>query len=185
LDDATVGVTDRLIVEHVNLTLGRGDRVWLSGANGSGKTTLVRALLEQARVPGEKILYLPQDLSVEEEARTLTDLRTLSGVEKGRVLSLVAALGVEPDRLLATNQPSPGEARKLLIAEGLGRHVWVLVLDEPTNHLDLPGIERLEIALRAYPGSLILVTHDQRFAQRAGINMHWILADGALRNAAD
>ena len=59
---------------------------------------------------------------------------------------------------------SPGEARKLALAMGLGRHAWALVLDEPTNHLDLPSIERLETALESDPGCVVLVTHDDAFA---------------------
>ena len=51
------------------------------------------------------------------------------------------------------------------LAFGLGRHAWALVLDEPTNHLDLPTIERLEHALEAYPGCIVLVTHDDAFAR--------------------
>ncbi len=100
----------------------------------------------------EKILHLPQDLRVEEERALLAEVRALPPVERGRVLSLVAALGVDPDRLLGSAQPSPGEARKLGIALGLGRHAWGCVLDEPTNHLDLPSIERLERALVTYQG---------------------------------
>jgi ATPase subunit of ABC transporter with duplicated ATPase domains len=60
---------------------------------------------------------------------------------------------------------SPGEARKLVLALALSRQVWALVMDEPTNHLDLPSIERLEAALAGYPGSIVLVTHDEAFAQ--------------------
>ena len=53
----------------------------------------------------------------------------------------------------------------LALAFGLGRHAWALVLDEPTNHLDLPTVERLENALAAYPGCIVLVTHDDAFAR--------------------
>ena len=92
--------------------------------------------------------------------------RALPPGERGQVRALGAALGVDPGRLLATSRPSPGEARKLLVALGLGRHAWITVLDEPTNHLDLPSLERLEEALAGYPGALLLVTHDEAFARR-------------------
>ncbi len=75
-------------------------------------------------------------------------------------------IGTDPARLLASARPSPGEARKLLMALGLGRHAWAIVLDEPTNHLDLPTVERLEAALRAFPGAVLLVSHDDAFAAR-------------------
>jgi ATPase subunit of ABC transporter with duplicated ATPase domains len=54
------------------------------------------------------------------------------------------------------------------------------VLDEPTNHLDLPAIEQLESALEAYPGTLLLVTHDRRMLEAVTIN-RWIdVADGQV-----
>ena len=154
----------------------------VAGPNGAGKTTLLRAMLAASRLPEERVLVLPQDLRADEERAVLTAIRALPPRVRGRVLSLVAALGVDPDRLLASAQPSPGEARKAAIALGLGRHAWALVLDEPTNHLDLPSIERIEAALAAYPGALLLVTHDDAFAARC-TRVVWRVEEGRVRVA--
>ena len=67
----------------------------------------------------------------------------------------------------------------MALALGLGRHVWALVLDEPTNHLDLPSIERLEDALAAFPGALLLSTHDERLARRC-TSSRWLVAGGRV-----
>ena len=168
----------------LRLDVPREARLRIEGPNGAGKSTLLRALLAQARVPLERVLYLPQDVSAEQATEALEAVRELPPEEKGRVLSLVAALGVDPDRLLASEQPSPGEARKLLIARGLGQHAWALVLDEPTNHLDLPSIERLEEALQGYPGALVLVTHDTRFARQCTTE-RWLVHEGRVDTAPD
>ncbi|MBN8233002.1 ABC-F family ATP-binding cassette domain-containing protein [Corallococcus macrosporus] len=167
------------VLGPTRLDVGREARIRIEGPNGAGKTTLLKALLEQSRVPRDKLLYLPQDLGEEETRAMLTAVRELPPEERGRVMSLVAALGVDPHRLLASGQPSPGEARKLAIARGLGQHAWALVLDEPTNHLDLPSIERLEAALSEYPGALLLVTHDAPFA-RACTTTRWLVANGRV-----
>ncbi|WP_141332671.1 ATP-binding cassette domain-containing protein [Myxococcus sp. AB025B] len=179
LDVPELRVGDVPLLGPVKLSVGREARVRIEGPNGAGKSTLVRALLENTRVPRERILYLPQDVGAEEARATLDAVRALPPEEKGRVLSLVAALGVDPERLLGSEQPSPGEVRKLLIARGLGQHAWALVLDEPTNHLDLPSIERLEAALREYPGALLLVSHDSTFA-RACTSECWRVEHGQV-----
>jgi len=92
---------------------------------------------------------------------------------------MAAALGAELDQLLESRIPSPGEARKLALADGLSRRVWALVLDEPTNHLDLPAIERLERALGSYRGALLMVTHDETLARKAA-SVQWHLEGGRI-----
>ena len=139
----------------------------------------MRALLAASQLPPERLLHVPQDIDAAASARLLADVRALGPVERGRALSLVAALGVDPDRLLASRAPSPGEARKLAVGLGLGRRVWALVLDEPENHLDLPSIERLEAALAAYPGALVVVSHDTVLASRLTTE-RWLLSGGRV-----
>ena len=78
-------------------------------------------------------------------------------------MTSVSRLGSRPGRLLASESPSPGEVRKLLLAMGVDRGIHLLAMDEPTNHLDLPGIECLEDALAECPCAMLLVSHDRRF----------------------
>ncbi|MGH7863817.1 MAG: ATP-binding cassette domain-containing protein, partial [Candidatus Binataceae bacterium] len=164
------------VLEDVHVRVERDARIRVSGPNGIGKTTLMRALVQNARIPASRLLHLPQELGADDGTLLLDSVRELRGDDRSRVLTLVAALGADPERLLASRAPSPGEARKLALASGLGRQVWALVLDEPTNHLDIPAIERLEQALAGYPGALLMVTHDDVLARRC-TTAQWRLAD--------
>lgn len=158
----------RAVLADVSLTVGRNERVRIAGPNGAGKTTLLRALHASLTNPA-RVLFLPQEQSRAEIAAMMETLAGLPSEARGRVLSVFAALGSDPERIFrrkADGSLSPGEARKLALALGLGTHVWALILDEPTNHLDLPTIERLEAALISYPGAVVLVSHDEVFAAR-------------------
>ena len=138
------------------------------------------ALVGAVREAGEAAA--PADALVAGMGR-IERVRDLPNDERGRLLQRVAALGIDPDALLASERPSPGEARKLMLAEALARQVWALMLDEPTHHLDLPSLERLEEALSDYPGALLLVTHDDAFARRLA-RTRWSLEDCELRVSA-
>jgi ATPase subunit of ABC transporter with duplicated ATPase domains len=170
---------DRVLLEEVRLSVRREDRIALVGPNGAGKSTLLTRLVTAASIPEERLFVLAQEVGADAGRSVLDEVRALPKDERGRTLSLVAALGTDPDRLLASQSPSPGEVRKLLLARGLAAHPWWVVLDEPTNHLDLPSVERLEAALAAYPGALLLVTHDESLAD-ACTTQRWRLEDGTL-----
>jgi ATPase subunit of ABC transporter with duplicated ATPase domains len=180
IDVPTLDAGGRPVLRDVRLTLGREDRVRVAGANGAGKSTLLRALVAAARLPPERLPLIPQDATEEDRSRVAAEVRALPASERGRVLALVAALGSDPARVLASQRPSPGEARKLLLAAAMGGRAWGLVLDEPTNHLDLPTVERLEAALAAWPGALLLVTHDERLG-RACTTKTWTVTGGTVR----
>jgi len=164
-------------LHEVDVTLHRGEHVHVAGPNGAGKTTLLRAVLQAAEDGGELVASLPQE--VDDAAAELARVRASDRTQRGRVLGVLALLGVDPDRVLVTDVPSPGEARKLALAGLLAGDASVVVLDEPTNHLDLPSIERLEDALQAWPGALLLVTHDDRLAH-ATTTSRWQVGQGRV-----
>jgi len=166
------------LLHEVDVALHRGQRVRIAGVNGAGKSTLLAALLDTLTPTTERIALLPQELP--DPVAAVAELAEMDPDHRGRVLGTLATLGVNPDQLLVTAQPSPGEARKLTLARLLSSSASLLVLDEPTNHLDLPSIERLEAALRHWPGSLLLVTHDDMLAE-AVTDTTWTIANGTVR----
>jgi ATPase subunit of ABC transporter with duplicated ATPase domains len=167
-------------LRHDRLEIAPDDRIAVTGPNGAGKTTLVRALLAAADLPTGRVVYLPQELTAEEGAAVADRVRALPRKDRGRLVTIVARLGSDPERVLETAEPSPGELRKLLLAFGLAEEPWLIVMDEPTNHLDLPSVECLEATLAEFPGALLLVSHDGEFLNRL-TDREWELRPSADR----
>ena len=179
IDAREVYAGDLAILQDVHLVVNRDSRIRVAGANGAGKTTLLNAIVAASHLPPDRILHLPQELTRADGIAILHSIRALPAASRSRVLTLAAALGLDPERVLASRSPSPGETRKLALADGLGRQVWACVLDEPTNHLDMPAIERLEDALAQYPGALVIVTHDEPLAGKITRD-EWRLESGRI-----
>ena len=162
------------------LYIGRSDHIGLVGDNGCGKTTLVKHLV--ACMPdGVRVLYVPQEPSEEQQRMARVNLRSLPPEARGRVLSIVAQLNSEPERLLEGDAISPGEMRKLMLALGILDSPELIIMDEPTNHLDLGSTEALERVLSAYPGALLLVSHDAALLG-ATTSISWRIGRGESDN---
>lgn len=174
IETGRIGYGETIVFDALDVSIDRGQRIWLDAPNGTGKTTLIRQVLQHHQLDDDELLYLPQQLEAQQATKLLEETKALPNDELGEVMQRVAALGLEPETLLAAVQPSPGEARKLMLAHALTRDCALVVFDEPTNHLDISSIERLEGLLDGYNGAILLVSHDEAFA-RAITNERWTI----------
>lgn len=161
------------------LTVGAQEHIGIIGRNGAGKTTLLERMNAalNADIPA---YYLPQEISAEESRESVSTVLDLPAELKSQVLTAVASLNADPDKLLTGKTPSQGEVRKLLLCMALVcDRPQLILLDEPTNHLDISSTEALEQALAAYRGALVVVSHDHRFL-RACTTTTWTVRDGQV-----
>ncbi len=170
------------VLEGAEFYLGPSERLCLVGRNGSGKSTLLKiaaGFIEadhgvRFMQPGTTLRYLPQEPDLNGFATTLDYVK--SGLGPGddphRARYLLEQFGLGGDE--APDSLSGGEARRAALAQVLAPRPDILLLDEPTNHLDLPTIEWLETELAAYPGALVLISHDRRFLSNLTRSCLWI-----------
>ncbi|MBS2213807.1 ABC-F family ATP-binding cassette domain-containing protein [Carboxylicivirga mesophila] len=165
---------DHLVFADASITLERGEKIAFVGRNGEGKSTLVKAIMDEIKYDGQlqlghntQIGYFAQNQAsmLEDE---LTVFQTIDDIAVGDIRTKIKDMlgafmfgGEDIDKKVRVL--SGGERTRLAMIKLLLEPVNLLILDEPTNHLDMKTKDVLKDALKAFDGTLILVSHDRDF----------------------
>jgi ATP-binding cassette subfamily F protein 3 len=192
LDDVAVGYEPGCpVLRRLTLRIDDDDRIALLGANGNGKSTLGK-LIAGRLAPMSGRMTRPQRLKVGYFAQHQLDelnaaegayahlRRVMPDAPEAKVRAHAGAVGF-PGALADTpaGQLSGGEKARLLLGLATFSGPHLVVLDEPTNHLDIDSRSALIAAINAYPGAVILVSHD-RYLIEACADRLLLAADGRI-----
>jgi len=196
LDEASMGYGGNAILSKVNLQLRPGSRCGLLGKNGAGKSTLLKSLVGELpllageRITGEhcSIGYFDQQQleALDLQASPALHLQRLNpDAREQDILNFLGGFNFRGDAATSEIAPfSGGEKARLALAMVVWQRPNLLVLDEPTNHLDLDMRHAMEIALQAYEGAVILVSHD-RHMLRNTVDELLLVHDGVVEEYRD
>ena len=172
VEGVDVRIGERELLRGASFALERGEHVALVGPNGSGKTTLLETLLGRRKAAKGKIqlghgvvpaYFSQQEAELDMRGSVLQCVQTMTNLARPDAMSLLGRFLFsgwdEVEKPVSVL--SGGERRRLALAVTVASGANFLVLDEPTNHLDLESREALEAALDAFPGTLLLVSHDR------------------------
>jgi ATPase subunit of ABC transporter with duplicated ATPase domains len=195
-DDVVKGFGGRLLIDGLSFMLPPGGIVGVIGPNGAGKTTLVRMIVGEEKPDagtlevGASVVLAYVDQSRDTLSGDATVFDEISGgadriVVGNRELSgraYVAGFGFKgSDQQKKVGQLSGGERNRVLLAKVLRSGGNVLLLDEPTNDLDVDTLRALEDALLAFPGCVVVISHDRWFLDRIATHVLAFEGDSAAR----
>lgn len=191
LDKVAVGHDGAALLSEINLTLRPGDRLALLGRNGAGKTTLMRALAglnpvlsgEMMRDKALAVGYFDQHQvdALRGDQSPMAHLQVMDPEAREQDLrDFLGGFDFRDQRVFEPVAPfSGGERARLALALLVYRKPNLLVLDEPTNHLDLDMRHALELALQAFAGAVVLVSHDRHLVSTCCDEL-WLVGAGRV-----
>src|SRR6266508_2159765 len=167
-----IRVGDRVLLEDVTFAIERGEHVALVGPNGSGKTTLLETILEKRELRQGSVrlghgvvpaYFSQQEMELDTRGSVLQCVQRATGLQRPDAQKLLGRFLFSgwDEHEKPVVALSGGERRRLALALVVASGANFLVVDEPTNHLDLESREALEAALEAFPGTILLVSHDR------------------------
>lgn len=163
---------DEALSAPLNLMLQRNQKVAIRGVNGVGKTTLLKTLLSMIPPLSGQVTVDPfvevGFFEQEDQGSSKTALQAFwdefPAYTNGEVRAALAKCGLTTDHIESgICVLSGGEQAKVRLCKIMNRECNVLLLDEPTNHLDVEAKEELKRALKAYKGTVLLVSHEPEF----------------------
>ncbi|MGY3714985.1 ABC-F family ATP-binding cassette domain-containing protein [Sutcliffiella cohnii] len=169
--DLEVGYSEPLFPK-MNVTIERGDRIAVVGSNGVGKSTLLKTILGKIEpLSGKRILgdfVFPSYFEQEMKAGNITPIddvwAAFPSMDQHQVRAALARCGLKNEHISRPlNQLSGGEQAKVRLCKLMMHESNWLVFDEPTNHLDVVAKEELKRAIKAYKGTVLLVSHEPSF----------------------
>ena len=191
LEGVSKSYADKHVYDGINLTLYRGDHIALVGPNGAGKSTLMKMIAgieppsTGTRELGVNVgvaYYAQHQLEGLNESNTV--LQEIDSVaptwtvpQQRSLLGAFLFSGDDIDKRVGVL--SGGERARLALAKMLVSPEALLCLDEPTNHLDIDSVDMLENALKRFPGTIVLISHDEHLV-RAVANRVVDIRDGKM-----
>ena len=180
----------RHILDDLNGTIGGKARILLTGPNGAGKTTLFKLIMggEEPDEGGVSVVssatigYLAQEPETLNLSKTVIEAYRYDQIGyEGEFVGRLLGYGLFrlEDMHKTVGQLSIGQRRKLEIARLMAERPTVLLLDEPTNYISLDVLEAFEAAILAFPGLVVVISHDRWFIERFG-GKQWELLAGTL-----
>ena len=177
---------DKLLIDNLTFSIPKGAIVGIIGGNGAGKTTLFRMICGQ-ETPDEGTITIGETVEVGYVDQSRDDLDGEKNVweEISDGLDILQVGKYETasrgyvsrfnfkgaDQQKRVGDLSGGERNRVHLAKLLKKGANVLLLDEPTNDLDVETLQALEVAIEAFPGTVLVISHDRWFLDRIATHM--------------
>jgi len=173
LNNLSVGYKDKVVLSNLEFLLKQNQKIAILGHNGVGKSTIIKTImglipkLDGSYVwnPSADLNYFAQEENYAPNVNAIDYLRYYYHLKTdGELRSVLASAGIKGDLAIKPMvQLSGGEQTKVRLALMTMKKSNVLIFDEPTNHLDIASKAELWEAIDSFPGSVILVTHEDNF----------------------